>query len=139
GKWKELKPLVLLYWNTGAREFELAELVWENVIFSDIEDDRAINVLGKRKKWREIPLNETAYEVLKELRATCDGKGRVFPEWTRIRISRQVSKMFDEIGLPDLTTHSLRHTFASMLVRRGDVNPEQLRLLLGHSDIRTTM
>jgi integrase len=138
GEWKELEPLILLYKNTGARLFEVAELLWENVIFSDNEEDRAIRVLGKRKKWREVPLNETAYAVLKELRATCDGKGRVFPEWNRARISRQVSKMFDEIGMPDLTTHSLRHTFASTLARQGDVNPEQLRLLMGHSDLRTT-
>jgi site-specific recombinase XerD len=34
--------------------------------------------------------------------------------------------------------HVMRHTFASTLVRRGDVNPEQLRKLLGHTDLRIT-
>src|SRR5262245_58763192 len=61
GEWKELEPLILLYKNTGTRLFEVAELLWENVIFSDNEEDRAIKVLGKRKKWRDVPLNETAY------------------------------------------------------------------------------
>jgi len=84
-----LKPLVLLYLHTGLRLRELAELQREKVKFSDNEDEREITVLGKRKKWREVPLNDTAYEVLKELRAKSDGKGRVFPEWSAAGISRQ--------------------------------------------------
>jgi integrase len=76
--------------------------------------------------------------VLKELRAKSDGKGRVFPEWSATGISRQISVVCDEIGLPDITTHSFRHTFASMLARRGDVNPEQLRLVMGHTNLKTT-
>jgi integrase len=138
GEREKLRPLVLLYLHTGLRLRELAELQWDKVKFSDNEDEREITVLGKRKKWRDVPLNDTAYEVLKELRAKSDGKGRVFPEWSAVSISRQISVVCDEIGLPDITTHSFRHTFASMLARRGDVNPEQLRLVMGHTNLKTT-
>jgi integrase len=138
GERKKLRPLVLLYLHTGLRLRELAELQWEKVKFSDNEGEREITVLGKRKKWRDVPLNDTAYEVLKELRAKSDGKGRVFPEWSAVSISRQISVVCDEIGLPDITTHLFRHTFASMLARRGDVNPEQLRLVMGHTNLKTT-
>src|SRR5262245_41776316 len=98
GEREKLRPLVLLYLHTGLRLRELAELQWEKVKFSDNEDEREITVLGKRKKWRDVPLNDTAYEVLKELRAKSDGKGRVFPEWSAAGISRQISVVCDEIG-----------------------------------------
>jgi integrase len=55
-----------------------------------------------------------------------------------VSISRQISVVCDEIGLPDITTLSFRHTFASMLARRGDVNPEQLRLVMGHTNLKTS-
>jgi len=38
---------------------------------------------------------------------------------------------------PDLTFHSLRHTFASWLVQRG-VSIHKVSKLLGHSDIKVT-
>jgi site-specific recombinase XerD len=34
--------------------------------------------------------------------------------------------------------HVMRHSFASHLIRHGDVNLEQLRKLMGHADLRQT-
>lgn len=42
------------------------------------------------------------------------------------------------LGLPELDIHDLRHTVASVLLRRG-VHPKKVQALLGHSSIRTTM
>jgi integrase len=81
-----------------------------------------------------------AFDLLKGLRAKCDGKGLVFSErgMSHIRVCHAFSKICDEIGLPDVTMHTLRHTFATRLARRGDVNMEQVRKLMGHSDMRMT-
>lgn len=38
----------------------------------------------------------------------------------------------------EITVHTLRHTFATMLAQAGE-NPKTLQLLLGHSNVRTTL
>ena len=44
----------------------------------------------------------------------------------------------DEEGLEDITIYSLRHTFATMLLRSAvDIRTVQDRM--GHADVRTTM
>src|SRR5262249_35976595 len=48
------------------------------------------------------------------------------------------SKICDEIGLSDITFHTLRHTYATELAESGDVTPEQARLILGHADLGVT-
>jgi len=55
-----------------------------------------------------------------------------------MNVGRQIAKICDAIDMQCISMHVMRHAFASVLVRRGDVNPEQLRILLGHSDLRTT-
>ena len=144
GKRAKLRPVVLLILNTGLRLREATELRWEQVDLSDDEDRREITIRGKgrgeKKKLRVIPLNDAAFELLKGLRAVCNGKGKVFSErglssWS---VSYNFSKICDEIGLPDVTVHTLRHTFATRLAQRGDVNMEQVRKLMGHSDMKTT-
>ncbi len=140
----KLKPVALLVLNTGLRLREAVELKWDQVDLSDNEDGRKITIKGKakgqKKKKRAIPLNDVALDLLKELRAKCDGKGFVFSErgMSHIRVCHAFSKICDEIGLPDVTMHTLRHTFATRLARRGDVNMEQVRKLMGHSDMRMT-
>lgn len=42
------------------------------------------------------------------------------------------------LGLPEINPHDLRHTAASLLLRRG-VHPKKVQAMLGHSSIRTTM
>lgn len=42
------------------------------------------------------------------------------------------------LGLPEVNLHDLRHTAASVLLRRK-VHPKKVQALLGHSTIRTTM
>jgi integrase len=144
GKRAKLRPVVLLILNTGLRLREATELKWEQVNLSDNEDRREITIRGKgrgeKKKLRVIPLNDAAFDLLKGLRAVCNGKGKVFSgrglsSWA---VGYNISKICDEIGLPDVTVHTLRHTFATRLAQRGDVNMEQVRKLMGHSDMKTT-
>jgi integrase len=144
GKRAKLRPIVLLILNTGLRLREATELKWDQVNLSDNEDRREITIRGKgrgeKKKLRVIPLNDAAFDLLKGLREACNGKGKVFSgrglsSWA---VGYNISKICDEIGLPDVTVHTLRHTFATRLAQRGDVNMEQVRKLMGHSDMKTT-
>jgi len=52
-------------------------------------------------------------------------------------ISQAVEKLLHQIN-PDLSVHTLRHTFATWLIGRG-VNVVRVRELLGHSDLKTTL
>lgn len=52
-------------------------------------------------------------------------------------ISQAVEEVLRQIG-PDLSVHTLRHTFATWLIGRG-VNVVRVRELMGHSDLKTTL
>ena len=44
----------------------------------------------------------------------------------------------EDIIIPKITSHSLRHTFANILCEEN-VNVKVVQTLMGHSDIETTM
>lgn len=50
---------------------------------------------------------------------------------------RDFKQLMEEIGCPDMTPHSCRHTFSTLAVRNGVTAPV-LRRMMGHADIKTT-
>jgi site-specific recombinase XerD len=52
-------------------------------------------------------------------------------------LQRMVNEIGQRIGIPDLTPHWLRYTFAKMLEKAG-APIEAIRDLLGHNSIETT-
>jgi len=128
------KDLVMLAVNTGLRQMELLTLTKEQIDLNVgiITLDNRTHVT-KSKKIRVVPLNERAKEVLNR-RIALD---KIFPfsqdQTTKLmRKYRKKSKI-----RPELTFHSLRHTFASWLVQKG-VPILNVSKLLGHSDVKTT-
>ena len=53
--------------------------------------------------------------------------------------SKAVTKFVDGLGMPHVTLHGLRHTFASMLNASMDFDIAEISSALGHSNISTTM
>lgn len=86
-----------------------------------------IKVLGKRNKERLIPANDWLISALKEFEGTGTGGYKK----TKGIIDRSLRRM----GYTHL--HSLRHTYATILLKRG-LALNQIQKLLGHSDISTT-
>lgn len=51
---------------------------------------------------------------------------------------RSLQNICEKCGIPKMTVHSLRHTFATMLIEKGE-NPAVIQEYLGHTSITTTV
>jgi len=152
---------------TGLRRGELLGLKWEDVDFEagyititrELEWVRGQGLVFQEPKTpksrRRVPLCKTALEILRKIRKEqaqdrllaggigewqennlvfCQGLGQpIRPS----NFSKQVKKLAVRAGYPDITPHSLRHTFASILLARG-ASMNEVQALLGHESYSTT-
>lgn len=137
--------ILTLFLNCGLR---LSELISINI--SDIRDNNTLVITGKGNKERVVYLNNvclTAIESYLSVRPKDAVKDRdaLFLSNRKIRISRQsVQKMIEgylaKIGLSGqgFSTHKLRHTAATLMYQYGNVDPLQLKEILGHENLSTT-
>jgi integrase/recombinase XerD len=140
------RALLELLYATGTRASEVAGLRLGDVNLKI----GYVRCLGKGKKERVIPLNRTAIaaanEYIERLRPNLvkpfsgdflllsrTGRGL-----SRIEIWRIVKKHARVAGLPrQMTTHTLRHCFATHLLS-GGADLRSVQEMLGHVDIATT-
>lgn len=138
GRLERLRPLMILALNTGMRRREMLKLWW-----SDVDFDRGqINIRAensKSKKSRTIPMNSTTKDLLEKLRESAPDKFLVFSGkgYCTSSASNNFSDLCKELGFPDVTLHTLRHTFSTRL-KDANVNPFVIRDLLGHSTVLIT-
>ena len=134
-----------MFVKTGMRSAELSHLTWDDIL----ADEKMIRITNQREgggstknyRVRHVPMDGDLQRVLEaqpRLRgcpyvfATRDGRLRQYNLITNIR------KFGERAGIPRLTVHELRHTYASLQLRAGTTLVE-LKTLLGHADIKTTM
>ena len=140
------KSMLELMYATGLRVSELINLKLEDI---DLSQD-IIRTFGKGSKERTIPIGDYAKEYLEKyiyeyresmLKKECSEY--VFLNNHGKQITRQgffkiVKKIANEKGIvKDLSPHTLRHSFASHLLKYG-ADLRTIQELLGHSDISTT-
>lgn len=119
------------------------------------KDKGSLEVLGKGRKWNEIPLPAMVVEVLarvaeeriqpyssKEDAFFVSQKGRRLSIRQIQKIAAQVFDAFksDHPQMSDmkLSCHKLRHSFATMLLN-NNVDIRVVKELMGHASIETTM
>ena len=138
------KAMLELMYGCGLRVSELI-----NLEINDIDINCQIRILGKGSKEREIPLGEYSIDYLKKYlnirNSLLKNKpcNRLFVNNHGNGITRQgffkiLKKLLKDKELnPDVSPHTLRHSFATHLINRG-ADLRSIQEMLGHSDISTT-
>ena len=141
------KAWIELFLQTGLRLSEVASLT-----LSDLElpprdaagSIGAVTVNGKGRKRRTVSLNWKACDAL---RAYLSGRpsqhaspvflSKAHGRLTSRAIQRIVRKYMSNAGLRGASVHTLRHTFATHMVRKG-TNLRVVQEALGHTSLQTT-
>lgn len=135
------RAIVEVLLSSGIRLDELCKLDRSDVNFETLE---LFVRHGKGDKARKTYINDVAAMHLKKyLLQRKDGNMCMFYSRNNSRISgRSVSLLLNEIqdesGVSNIHPHRFRRTFASNMAQRG-MNVQAIQILLGHSNISTTM
>lgn len=130
---KDLLLFLLLY-GSGLRISEAANAKIEDVDLTN----QTIRVLGKGKKYRQTPLLQSAYKIIKDLSLSSSEQNTSLMGLTTRSLHRRVQKMGLEAGVNrPLHPHMLRHSYATHLLE-GGANLRSIQVLLGHSSLQTT-
>lgn len=162
-----LKPVWLTYMTTGIRRSELVELT-----FKDIDFQRKMLIipasLAKSHKDREIPLDDTVFEMIIQLRdqakrrvpvsgltpaqtakqAAKLSKEHIFVTKANTPLRNNLLKRFYAVckraGIEDakpggsVDIHALRVSFITLSLEHGG-NPKAIQMIVGHSSLEMTM
>ena len=140
------KTIIEILYGTGIRVSELVNLKLSNIFFKE----NIIKVIGKGNKERFVPLGEIASNEMKiyinnRNRLKIDSKSsdilflnRYGRGLTRSMIFKIISDASKRIGLDKkISPHTLRHSFATHLIKNG-ADLRTIQLILGHESITTT-
>lgn len=138
------RTMIILLLNTGLRLSEMINLKWNDI---NLMTGQLKVVQGKGAKDRILYINEDTIEELQEW------KERQFAEWGASEyvfttrnlkqldgkaVRKMIKTYTTKAGITKhVTTHTLRHTFATDLLRETK-NIRIVQKALGHSDISTT-
>ena len=140
------KAMLELMYGAGLRVSELVSLTLNQI---DLENG-LIRIMGKGRKEREIPIGEYGVYYLKlylehrgmliknhrtEDALFLNNHGKQITRQGFFKILKQL--LLDKGLNPDVSPHTLRHSFATHLLGHG-ADLRSIQEMLGHSDISTT-
>ena len=136
------KLILELLYGTGIR---LSELI--GIKEADVDQSR-VKVLGKRSKYRIIPLHENLVKLIGEYRSLKKEQAALQNDYLLVTdkmqplypvfVQRKVKHYIRQVStLQKKSPHVLRHTFATHLLNHGaDLNA--IKELLGHANLSAT-
>lgn len=149
---------------TGLRVGELSGLRWDDVDMENriLHIRRILVYQTNVSRWstnepktkagtRDIPLTQEALKIIQNQKTkmakikimSLDFSGYMFLSENGNPIhstnyNREAKNICQAAGIPNISTHILRHTFATRCIE-GGMQPKTLQKILGHADISITM
>lgn len=128
------------FYSTGAR---LSELTGLNV--GDVEREAGVvRLFGKGRKERIVPIGSKALAAIRAYHEALPGRrsGALFVGASGQRVSsRTIARIVKAAGRasgePDISPHTLRHSFATHLLE-GGADLRAIQEMLGHASLATT-
>ena len=140
------RTIIEVLYGTGMRVSELVNLKLSNIFFKE----NLIKIIGKGNKERFVPLGRIASNEIREYlkirdNSVIDSKfsdivflNRYGRGLTRSMIFKIISDSYKKIGLyKKISPHTLRHSFATHLLKNG-ADLRTIQIILGHESITTT-
>jgi integrase/recombinase XerD len=140
------RTIIEVLYGTGIRVSELINLKLSNIYFKE----NIMKITGKGNKERFVPFGNKALNEIKEYlkirnKNIIDTKfsdivflNRYGRGLTRSMIFKIVSDSYKKVGLDKkISPHTLRHSFATHLLKNG-ADLRTIQLILGHESITTT-
>ena len=101
---------------------------------------------GKGSKERRVPLGKSAIHWLQQYSAVKAQYGKPTSPYVFLHRGKQFTRQLawsiikglaEQVGIKNVSPHTLRHSFATHLLQHG-ADSRSVQALLGHSDISTT-
>ena len=112
-----------------------------HVMLSDFKDNNQLLVrVAKFGKQRYVPYTNSIYHKIKLYSGDKVGylwTSSKYKQLNKRTLQYWIEDIVKKSGLEGVHTHSLRHTYACMMLSRG-LRLEELKVLMGHSSIKTT-
>lgn len=119
----EIRALLYLLADTGARIGEAANLKHEYILHNENTGESLVKLIGKTGE-RIVPLSSKVRDLLMVLPGP-----EPFP-WSSATLSRYVKKAFTDAGLKG-SAHIIRHSFVSL----WEGNIDSLKTITGHTSV----
>lgn len=135
------RVLIVLLLHTGLRAREICQLRRDQVKLG--KRGGFLEIIGKRNKYREVPLNATARKVLSEYLPILPPdavflfpSGKTKEALTERTLGYIVKKYASSAKLLDVSPHDLRHRFGYRMAE--SVPLHRLAQIMGHDSLDTT-
>ena len=140
------KTILMLLYGSGLRVSELVSLQVNDLFV----DEGVLKVVGKGNKERLVPIGEKTTKQVeyylqyyrKEVAKKSSGPELILNQkgnsLSRIYVFKTIKKLAERAGIKqNISPHTLRHTFATVLIEAG-ADLRAVQQMLGHSSITTT-
>lgn len=138
-----LKLMIQVLFSTGLRISELLNIEMEKCKLIQRKGKKSyyeISVIGKRNKENTVFINDNlykkVYKFFKSQKFLFEHDGK---QYSREHITREIKKYGTLIGRSDIHAHTLRHSYATYLIKERKLTIDQVQRAMNHSNPSTTI